>query len=161
MNHAQKLGQISCCIKLWLNSRWLESVTSNRHVLCVLLALWGLKKVFLNPKVSAQSCLSSSVRIWAEKETQTDFQSHAETNSRDTSRFSDLRTGALSLNLKLIRAHTRTRTHTHTHSHPTKYDSVSTIPLKDKYRPSRQERTMNEMHDGSFYKGSFITDHFQ
>ncbi len=129
MNHAQKLGQISCCIKLWLNSRWLESVTSNRHVLCVLLALWGLKKVFLNPKVSAQSCLSSSVRIWAEKETQTDFQSHAETNSRDTSRFSDLRTGALSLNLKLIRAHT-THTHTHTHTQPSYKNTTQFQPSR-------------------------------
>lgn len=50
--------------------------------------------------------------------------------------------------------------HTHT-AILQKHDSISTILLKDKYRPSRQERTMKEMHDGSFYEGSFITDHFQ
>lgn len=107
--------------------------------------------MFFNQKASARSCQSPSVRATADSELR---KRHKQTSSptlrqthRDTSRFSDLRTGALSLNLKLIRAHTP---HTHT-AILQKHDSISTILLKDKYQPSRQERTMREMHDGSVF----------
>ncbi len=106
------------------------------------------KKAFLNQKASAQSCQSPSVRFSAEKETQTDFQSHAETNSprhislqhfknrcpltqpetdqstRHTTPRGAARTAHHATHATPARhaprthAHTHTRTHTHTHTQP-------------------------------------------